>query len=47
MEIPGQISAEIDMFNALTMNWAGAVATLSLSVLMQFFATPIFIGSCR
>ena len=26
------------------MNWAGAVGTLTLSVLMQFFATPIFMG---
>ena len=37
-------TAATTLFNALTMNWAGAVATLSLSVLMQFFATPIFIG---
>jgi conjugal transfer/type IV secretion protein DotA/TraY len=32
------------LFNALTMNWAGVVGTLTLSVLMQFFATPIFMG---
>src|ERR1700722_11919127 len=37
-------TAATTLFNALTMNWAGAVATLSLSVLMQFFATPIFMG---
>jgi conjugal transfer/type IV secretion protein DotA/TraY len=37
-------TAATTIFNALTMNWAGAVATLSLSALMQFFATPIFIG---
>ena len=37
-------TAATTLFNALTMNWAGAVASLSLSVLMQFFATPIFMG---
>ena len=37
-------TAATTMFNALTLNWAGAVGTITLSVLMQFFATPIFIG---
>jgi conjugal transfer/type IV secretion protein DotA/TraY len=37
-------TAATTLFNALTGNFAGAVATLSLGVLMQFFATPIFIG---
>jgi len=37
-------TAATTMFNALTMNWAGVVGTLTLSVLMQFFATPIFMG---
>jgi conjugal transfer/type IV secretion protein DotA/TraY len=37
-------TAATTLFNALTMNWAGVVGTLTLSVLMQFFATPIFVG---
>jgi conjugal transfer/type IV secretion protein DotA/TraY len=37
-------TAATTLFNALTLNWAGAVGTITLSVLMQFFATPIFAG---
>ena len=37
-------TAATTLFNALTLNWAGAVGTITLSVLMQFFATPIFFG---
>ena len=37
-------TAATTLFSALTLNWAGMVGTLILSTLMQFFATPIFLG---